>query len=282
MSPKEQRAYDEALRRIEECRRKEEHGTVLDLTDLGLSTLHPEIGQLSRPSKNSPLRKIGLGTCRISSTHFGIRFQAQLIEDLLDMSRIISGKVRLDMQMMDLSAVLFESIETLRATAEAKGVRLKALKHPFQYRSPAIQITFSRFSGTSFITPLSSLPKDGTVRVRLQRFDSFVEVTVTDTGVGIAPDFSPHVFERLQQGYGSTTRRHGGLGLGLAIVKQLVELHGGNVRVKSDGIGQGATFTIHLPTPERGYASQEPAFARREPAFVRNIPRQCSRAGGGR
>jgi PAS domain S-box-containing protein len=175
------------------------------------------------------------------------RIQAQLIEDLLDMSRIISGKVRLDVQMIDLPAVLNESIETLRATAEAKGVHLKALRHPFPVSISSDPNRLQQVFGNLLHNAIKFTPKDGKVHVRLERFESHVEVSFTDTGEGIAADFLPYVFERFQQGDASTTRRHGGLGLGLAIVKQLVELHGGNVRVKSGGIGQGATFTVHLP-----------------------------------
>jgi len=175
------------------------------------------------------------------------RIQAQLIEDLLDMSRIISGKVRLDVQMIDLPAALNESIETLRATAEAKGVHLEALRHPFPVSISSDPNRLQQVFGNLLHNAIKFTPKDGKVHVRLERFESHVEVSFTDTGEGIAADFLPYVFERFQQGDASTTRRHGGLGLGLAIVKQLVELHGGNVRVKSGGIGQGATFIVHLP-----------------------------------
>jgi PAS domain S-box-containing protein len=173
--------------------------------------------------------------------------QAQLIEDLLDMSRIISGKVRLDVQMIDLPAVLNESIETLRATAEAKGVRLQALRHSFPVPISSDPNRLKQVFWNLLHNAIKFTPKDGKVHVRLGRFDSHVEVSVTDTGEGIAADFLPYVFERFQQGDASITRRHGGLGLGLAIVKQLVELHGGNVRVESGGIGQGTTFTVRLP-----------------------------------
>jgi PAS domain S-box-containing protein len=175
------------------------------------------------------------------------RVQGQLIEDLLDMSRIISGKVRLDVQMIDLRAVLNEAIETLRATAKAKGVRLQAFKHPLPLPIASDPNRLQQVFWNLLHNAIKFTPKDGNVHVQLQRFDSHLEVSVIDTGEGIAPDFLPYVFERFRQGDGSTTRRHGGLGLGLAIVKQLVELHGGNIRAKSDGIGHGATFTVHLP-----------------------------------
>jgi CheY-like chemotaxis protein/nitrogen-specific signal transduction histidine kinase len=175
------------------------------------------------------------------------RVQAQIIEDLLDMSRIISGKVRLDVRWIELSAVLNESIETLRSTAQAKGVYLQARLDPFArpiFGDPnRLQQVFWNLLNNA----IKFTPKDGKVEVLLKQASTEVQVSVIDTGEGIAPEFLPYIFHRFQQGDASTTRRHGGLGLGLAIVKQLVELHGGNVRVQSDGMGKGATFSVHLP-----------------------------------
>jgi PAS domain S-box-containing protein len=175
------------------------------------------------------------------------RIQAKIIEDLLDMSRIISGKVRLDAQWIEFAAVLNESIETLRSTAQAKGVRLQAMLDLFAgpiFGDPSrLQQVFWNLLNNA----IKFTPKDGKVEVLLKRAGSEVEVTVVDTGEGIAPGFLPYVFDRFQQGDASTTRRHGGLGLGLAIVKELVELHGGTVRVESEGLGKGATFTVRLP-----------------------------------
>jgi CheY-like chemotaxis protein len=175
------------------------------------------------------------------------RVQARIIEDLLDMSRIISGKVRLDVQWIELSAVLNESIETLRSTAQAKGVYLQARLDPFArpiFGDPnRLQQVFWNLLNNA----IKFTPKDGKVEVLLKQVSSEVQVSVIDTGEGIAPEFLPYIFDRFQQGDSSTTRRHGGLGLGLAIVKQLVELHGGNVRVQSDGLGKGATFNVRLP-----------------------------------
>jgi PAS domain S-box-containing protein len=175
------------------------------------------------------------------------RIQAQIIEDLLDMSRIISGKVRLEVQQTDLSAVLNESIETFRVAAEAKSVRLQAVMDPFAGPIFGDPNRLRQVFWNILHNAIKFTPKGGKVQVRLQRVASHVEVHVSDTGEGIASDFLPYIFDRFQRGDASTTRRHGGLGLGLAIVKQLVELHGGNVRVKSDGIGKGAVFTVHLP-----------------------------------
>jgi PAS domain S-box-containing protein len=175
------------------------------------------------------------------------RMQAQIIEDLLDMSRIISGKVRLEVQQTDLSAVLNESIETLRVTAEAKSVRLQAVMDPFAGPISGDPNRLRQVFWNILHNAIKFTPRDGKVQVGLQRVGSQVEVKVIDSGEGIAPEFLPYIFDRFQQGDASTTRRHGGLGLGLAIVKQLVELHGGNVVVKSDGIGQGTIFTVYLP-----------------------------------
>jgi signal transduction histidine kinase/CheY-like chemotaxis protein len=175
------------------------------------------------------------------------RIQAQIIEDLLDMSRIISGKVRLEVQETDLSAVLNESIETLRVTAEAKSVQLQAVMGPFAGPISGDPSRLRQVFWNILHNAIKFTPSGGEVQVRLARVGSEVEVNVSDSGEGIAPDFLPYIFDRFQQGDASTTRRHGGLGLGLAIVKQLVELHGGKVGVKSHGLGQGAVFTVRLP-----------------------------------
>ncbi len=194
------------------------------------------------------------GTSRAEELKHGLetiernaRIQAQIIEDLLDMSRIISGKVRLEVQEIDLSAVLNESIETLRVTAEAKSVRLRAVMDPFAGPISGDPNRLHQVFWNILHNAIKFTPRGGEVQVRLERVGSQVEVNVSDPGEGIAPDFLPYIFDRFQQGDASTTRRHGGLGLGLAIVKQLVELHGGKVGVKSNGIGQGAA--LYCPSP---------------------------------
>ena len=175
------------------------------------------------------------------------RVQVTLIEELLDVSRIVSGKVRLDVQRVPLAAVVEGAVETVRPAAEAKGVLLEAALDPRAGpvagdQSRLTQIVFNLVSNAIKYTP-----RGERVRVRLERVSSHVEVTVADTGEGITADFLPHVFERFRQADGSTTRRHGGLGLGLSIVKQLAELHGGTVRAASDGPGKGASFVVALP-----------------------------------
>jgi PAS domain S-box-containing protein len=199
------------------------------------------------------------------------RIQAQIIEDLLDMSRIISGKVRLDVQQIDLSAVLNESIETLRAAAEAKGVRLQAVADPFAGPISGDPNRLQQVLWNLLHNAIKFTPKGGKVQVVLERASSNVKVSVIDTGEGIAPEFLPYVFDRFQQGDPSTTRRHGGLGLGLAIVKQLVELHGGRIRVESAGTGQGATFTFHLPLIAV-YAEPDPERRRPRAALDESKP----------
>ncbi|MEO8206792.1 MAG: PAS domain S-box protein [Chthoniobacterales bacterium] len=175
------------------------------------------------------------------------RVQAQIIEGLLDMSRIMSGKVRLDVQRIDLSAILNESIDTVRATAEAKGIRLQTVIDPFINPMSGDPNRLQQVFWNLLNNAIKFTPKDGRVLVMLERVNSHIEISVIDTGEGIAPEFLPYVFDRFQQADASSTRQYGGLGLGLAIVKQLVELHGGEVRVKSGGLGEGATFTVKLP-----------------------------------
>jgi PAS domain S-box-containing protein len=175
------------------------------------------------------------------------RSQTQLIEDLLDMSRIIAGKVRLDVQRLSLCDVIEGAIDAVAPGAQAKGVRLDkvldSVAGPVSGDPNRLQqVVWNLLSNAVKFTP-----KGGRVLVVLERVNSHVEISVTDSGKGIKPDFLPFVFERFRQEDASTTRKHGGLGLGLSIVRHLTELHGGSVRAKSPGEGQGATFTIALP-----------------------------------
>jgi hypothetical protein len=176
------------------------------------------------------------------------RAQAQIIEDLLDMSRIISGKVRLDVRPLDLCDAIRAAVETIRPTAEAKGVALQADVDPRQrvdIRGDASRL--QQVLWNLLTNAIKFTPRGGGVRVTLERIDAHVRMGVADTGEGIKPEFLPYVFDRFRQADASTTRRHGGLGLGLSIVKQLVELHGGVVTVASAGPGQGSTFGVTLP-----------------------------------
>ena len=174
------------------------------------------------------------------------RAQAQLIEDLLDVSRILEGKLRLEVEAVHVPDVIEAAIETVRPAADAKGIRLQSTlssagtvmgdSHRLQ------QIVWNLLSNAVKFTP-----RGGRVQVLVVKVDSSVEITVTDTGTGIAAEFQPHVFDRFRQADGGTTRSHGGLGLGLSIVRHLTELHGGVVTVFSKGVGEGASFTVRLP-----------------------------------
>ncbi len=175
--------------------------------------------------------------------------QTQLVNDLLDVSRAISGKVRLDVRPMDLHGLVTAVIDSVKPTADARHIRLE-----FDYDAAAARIVADRERLQQVIWNLLSnsikfTPADGRIDVRLRRLDSQVQITVSDTGRGIEPDFMPYVFDRFRQGDAGTTRQHGGLGLGLAIVRHLVELHGGTVNVESEGLGHGASFHIRLPAP---------------------------------
>lgn len=171
----------------------------------------------------------------------------QIVGDILDVSRIISGKIRLDVQAVDLPRVVSDAVDTLRPAAEAKQIRLQTILDP---RAAPVsgdpdrlqQIVWNLLSNAVKFTP-----KQGLVQVRLERVNSHVEIVVSDNGSGISPDFLPHIFERFRQADSATTREHGGIGLGLAIVRHLVELHGGTIDAESGGRETGATFRVRLP-----------------------------------
>ncbi|HEX8774503.1 MAG TPA: PAS domain S-box protein [Pyrinomonadaceae bacterium] len=175
------------------------------------------------------------------------RSQAQLVEDLLDVSRIITGKLRLDVRPVELKSVIDLSIEAIRPAAEAKGVRLQVVLDPMAGPISGDPDRLQQIIWNLLSNAVKFTPRDGRVQVRLERVRSHVEVTVSDTGMGIEPKFLPFVFERFRQADGTSTRQYGGLGLGLAIVRHLVELHGGQVRAASPGENQGSTFTVELP-----------------------------------
>jgi PAS domain S-box-containing protein len=175
------------------------------------------------------------------------RIQAQLIEDLLDMSRIASGKLRLDVQPVEPAPLVEAAVQTVRPAAEAKGIRLETVIDPFAGPVSGDPGRLQQVVLNLLSNAIKFSPKDGRVQVLLQRAASNIEIVVADNGIGIRPEFLAHVFERFRQADASTTRRYSGLGLGLSIVKQLVELHGGTVQAHSAGESRGATFTVRLP-----------------------------------
>lgn len=175
------------------------------------------------------------------------RVQAQIIADLLDMSRIISGKVQLDVQPVDLQEVVNAAIDAVKLSIEAKKLRLRVTLDARAGRLRGDPNRLQQVFWNLLTNAVKFTPSGGFINVVMERVNSHVEVLVEDSGMGIPPEFLSFVFDRFRQADASTTRRHGGLGLGLSIVKHLVELHGGQVRVKSAGEGQGSTFVVALP-----------------------------------
>jgi signal transduction histidine kinase/ActR/RegA family two-component response regulator len=175
------------------------------------------------------------------------RAQAQLIEDLMDMSRIASGKVRLDVQETDIPMVVQQAVETIRPSADSKAIRIRQIVDPSIGPVSGDPNRLQQIVWNLLSNAVKFTPKAGNVDVIVQRVNSHIELTVRDSGVGIGRDFLPHVFERFRQADSAPTRAYGGLGLGLSIVKHLVELHGGTIRAYSDGENRGSTFVVALP-----------------------------------
>jgi signal transduction histidine kinase len=175
------------------------------------------------------------------------RAQTQLIDDLLDVSRIVSGKLRLDMRTVEPIRVVEAALDAVRPSAEAKSIQLQLALDPAAGPLHVDPDRLQQIVWNLLTNAVKFTPRGGRVQVVLRRVGSSVEIEVTDSGQGISPEFLPHVFERFRQADGSTSRSHGGLGLGLAIVRHLVELHGGAIRAESPGEGRGATFVVQLP-----------------------------------
>jgi signal transduction histidine kinase/DNA-binding response OmpR family regulator len=175
------------------------------------------------------------------------RSQSQLIDDLLDVSRIITGKLRLEVRPVELVPIIEAAIDSMRPAAEAKAIHFEVTLDRAASQVTGDANRLQQVAWNLFSNAVKFTPEGGRVEVRLEREDMHAQITVSDTGQGIDPRFIPFIFDRFRQADGSTTRKHGGLGLGLAIVRHLVELHGGTIEVHSDGEGQGATFTVVLP-----------------------------------
>jgi signal transduction histidine kinase/DNA-binding response OmpR family regulator len=185
------------------------------------------------------------------------RSQSQLIDDLLDVSRIITGKLMLDFRPVELSSIIEATVDTVRPMAESKSISVEPqlkTSHCMVSGDPARlqQVVWNLFSNAVKFTP-----EGGRVEVGLRCDERHVELEVTDTGQGINADFLPYIFDRFRQADGTTTRKHGGLGLGLAIVRHLVELHGGTIRAESEGNGRGSTFTLSLPLASSAHAAPD-------------------------
>jgi len=200
----------------------------------------------------------------------------QIVEDILDVSRIVSGKIRLEIQPVDVAQVIRNAVETVMPAADGKQIRIQTI---LDSRAGPISGDPDRLQQVVWNLVANAVkftPKHGIVQVRLERINSHVEIVVSDSGAGIAPDFLPYIFEPFRQGDSSTTRAHGGIGLGLAIVRHIVELHGGTVHAASGGKDQGTTFRVRLPVmivhaeapPERRARAAEAA-----PSVIAALPR---------
>ena len=202
----------------------------------------------------------------------------QIIEDVLDVSRIVAGRLRLNVEPVDLPAILREAIATVMPAADARGVRVETVIEPLAVPVSGDASRLQQIVWNLLSNAIKFTPRGGKVQLRLARVDSHVEVAVSDTGRGITADFLPYVFERFRQADASFSREHGGLGLGLAIAKQLAELHGGTITAASGGLGAGATFTLNLPLmivhqqPINGVQRQHPHSDRTAPD-LRPAPR---------
>ena len=184
----------------------------------------------------------------IETIHRNAQAQHQLISDLLDVSRIISGKLRLNVQPIELPAIIEAAMDSVGPAAAAKSIKLESSIGPGANKIYGDADRLQQVIWNLLTNAIKFTPKEGSVRVEAKKIGSGdLELIVADTGSGITKEFLPFVFDRFRQGDSATTRLHGGLGLGLSIVRQLVELHGGNVRVESEGEGKGTTFTVSLP-----------------------------------
>jgi PAS domain S-box-containing protein len=171
----------------------------------------------------------------------------QIVEDVLDVSRIISGKIRLNVQTVDFPTIVRNALDGIAPAADAKGVRLETVLDPHAAPISGDPERLQQVLWNLLSNAVKFTNRGGKIQVRLERINSHIELTVSDTGIGIAPEFLPHVFERFRQAEAGTTREQGGLGLGLSIARQLTELHGGTIDVSSAGLNQGATFRVKIP-----------------------------------
>jgi PAS domain S-box-containing protein len=180
----------------------------------------------------------------------------QIVEDVLDISRIVSGKMRLNVQAVELPTIVKNAIDAVTPAADAKGVRVETVLDPSAAPVSGDPERLQQILWNLLSNAVKFTGKGGRVQIRLERVNSHVEVSVSDTGIGIAPEFLPHVFERFRQADAGTARERGGLGLGLSIARQLAEMHGGSIEAASGGLGQGATFRLKVPLmivhPTRG------------------------------
>ena len=203
----------------------------------------------------------------LESIERNTRLQAKLINDMLDVSRIVAGKLQLDLRTVDLPQIVDDAVESIRAEAERKAIALERKIDPAAGPVRGDAVRLQQIVGNLLTNALKFTPAGGRVDVRVERQDASAHVIVSDSGIGIDPQVLPHVFDRFRQADSTSSRKHGGLGLGLAIARHLTALHGGTVRAESPGLGEGATFTIALPivpadgdaAPDRDVAAERAA-----------------------
>ena len=248
---------------VSEMRAREEAEKANRMKDEFLATLSHELRTPLTPiiGWTAMIRAGQIDTTNLDSALESIersaKSQGRLIDDLLDVSRIASGKLQLDFRPVHVAPLIEAAVEAARPSAEAKEVSIEtALDTQTGFVSGDLE-RLRQVVSNLLNNAVKFTPGGGRVEVRLVRDGSHAEVTVSDTGQGISPEFLPHVFDRFRQADSSTTRRHGGLGLGLSIVRDLVEMHGGTIRAESFGEGLGATFTVRLPMVTAGAGSDE-------------------------
>lgn len=190
---------------------------------------------------------VGLRQRALDTIERNARAQAQIIEDLLDVSRIVSGKLILEVGTVDLAAVIDSAVDSIQLAVDSKRIQLRKSIDRSAWVVAGDANRLHQVVSNLLTNAVKFTPPGGQIHVCLERFDGQARITVSDTGQGISPEFLPYVFERFRQADSSTTRALGGLGLGLAIVRHLIELHGGTVHVESAGLGHGATFTVEIP-----------------------------------
>ena len=195
------------------------------------------------------------------------RSQARLIDDLLDVSRIITGNLRLDLNPLNLTAVVEAAVDALRPTADVKDIKLSTHFTPGECLVRGDSNRLRQVIWNLLSNAIKFTPRGGSVNLDLRCVESNARLTVSDTGEGIAENFLPYVFERFRQAEASVSRKQGGLGLGLAVVRHLVELHGGTIAAESEGLGRGSTFTVDLPLAQE----------RRDPARAEERRREVER-----
>jgi PAS domain S-box-containing protein len=224
----------------------------------------------TRLDKNDQLRAL-------ETIQRNARIQAQLIDDILDVSRIISGKLKLKVRPLELSTIVESAVESVLPAAQAKEIRLQRVLDSGSSMISGDSNRLQQVIWNLLSNAVKFTPKGGRVQIRLERVNSHVEIIVTDTGIGISPKVLPFIFDRFRQADSATTRQHGGLGLGLAIVRHLVEMHGGSVEAESTGEGQGSTFTVRLPLIALRSIDVAPENVERvHPTEGKNVPFECT------